>query len=49
VWIDMDKLDFTQGRPEMELQVERQIFSLNGEVSGLLKPAAPFVFGVNKS
>jgi penicillin V acylase-like amidase (Ntn superfamily) len=49
VWIDMDKLDFTQGRPEMELQVEKQIFSLNGEVSGQLKPAAPFVFGVNKS
>jgi hypothetical protein len=37
------------GLPEMELQVEKQIFWLNGEVSGLLKPAAPFVFGMNKS
>ncbi len=48
VWIDYDKLDFSQGRPEMELQVEQKIFSLNGDVSGQLQPAKPFVFGMNK-
>jgi choloylglycine hydrolase len=48
VWIDVDKLDFSQGRPELELQVEKQIFSLNGDVTSQLKPAPPFVFGMNK-
>ncbi|MFN3890959.1 MAG: linear amide C-N hydrolase [Beijerinckiaceae bacterium] len=48
VWIDMSKLDFTAGKPELELQVEKNIFSLNGDVSSLLKPAKPFVFGMNK-
>lgn len=48
VWIDYDKIGFSKGRPEMELQVEKKIFSLNGDVSGLLEPAKPFVFGVNK-
>jgi hypothetical protein len=48
VWIDYDKIDFSQGHPEMELQVEKKIFSLNGDVSSLLEPAKPFVFGMNK-
>lgn len=48
VWIDYDKLDFSQGRPELELQVEKQIFSLSGDVTGQLQPAKPFVFGANK-
>jgi choloylglycine hydrolase len=48
VWIDYDKMDFSQGRPELELQVEKRIFSLNGDVSDQLQPAKPFVFGMNK-
>jgi choloylglycine hydrolase len=48
VWIDYDKLDFSKGRPELELQVEKNIFSLNGDVSDRLQPAKPFVFGMNK-
>ena len=48
VWIDYDKLDFSKGRPELELQVEKNIFSLNGDVSDRLQPAKPFVFGTNK-
>lgn len=47
VWIDYNNLDFNEGRPEMELQVEKKIFSLNGDVSNLLEPAKPFVFGMN--
>jgi len=48
VWIDYDKIDFSKGRPEMELQVEKKILSLNGDVSSFLEPAKPFVFGMNK-
>jgi choloylglycine hydrolase len=48
VWIDWSKLDFTEGRPQMELAVEKAIFSLNGDVTGQFKEAAPFVFGSNK-
>jgi penicillin V acylase-like amidase (Ntn superfamily) len=48
VWIDISKLDFSRGQPEMELQVEKQIFSLNGEVTSQLSQAKPFVFGMNK-
>jgi penicillin V acylase-like amidase (Ntn superfamily) len=48
VWIDISKLDFTAGKPEMELQVEKQIFTLAGEVTGQFQPAKPFVFGMNK-
>lgn len=44
VWIDHDRLDFSQGRAELELRVEQRIFSLAGEVSGQLQQAAPFVF-----
>jgi choloylglycine hydrolase len=48
VWIDMSKLDFTKGQPEMELQVEKQIFTLSGDVTSRLEKAKPFVFGMNK-
>jgi penicillin V acylase-like amidase (Ntn superfamily) len=48
VWIDYSKLDFSKGRPEMELQVEKEIFSLNGDVTSQLEEAKPFVFGTNK-
>ena len=48
VWIDMSKLDFSTGQSEKELQVEKQIFSLNGEVTDRLAEAKPFVFGMNK-
>ena len=47
VWIDMTKLDFTAGKPEMELQIEKKIFSLNGDVTNQLANAKPFVFGMN--
>lgn len=48
VWIEYAKLDFSAGQPERELQVEKKIFSLNGDVTGQLEKAAPFVFGMNK-
>jgi len=48
VWIDYSKLDFSKGSGERELQVEKKIFSLNGDVTKLLQPAKPFVFGMNK-
>ncbi len=48
VWIDYDKIDFSEGVGEKELQVEKEIFSLSGDVTHLLQPAPPFVFGMNK-
>jgi penicillin V acylase-like amidase (Ntn superfamily) len=48
VWVDTTKLDFTAGKPEMELQVEKKIFSFTGDVTSQLESAKPFVFGVNK-
>jgi choloylglycine hydrolase len=48
VWIDYGKIDFSQGKPEMELKVEKEIFSLTGDVTGKLQAAKPFVFGMNK-
>ena len=48
VWIDWSTLDFSEGRPQMELPVEKSIFSLNGDVTSQFKEAAPFVFGANK-
>jgi hypothetical protein len=44
----MSQLDFTQGQPETELQVEKQIFSLNGDVTDRIEKAKPFVFGMSK-
>lgn len=49
VWVDINKLDFSKGRPEMELKVEREILQLNGDVTDKLKKAEPFVFGMNKN
>jgi choloylglycine hydrolase len=48
VWVDYSKLDFSKGTGERELQVEKKIFSLSGDVTNLLQPAKPFVFGMNK-
>ncbi len=48
VWVDYGKLDFSKGTPEMELQVEKKIFSLSGDVTNQLQPAKPFVFGMNQ-
>ena len=48
VWIDYSELDFSKGGSQKELQVEKEIFSLNGDVTGRLKRAKPFVFGMNK-
>jgi choloylglycine hydrolase len=48
VWIDTSELDFSEGKPEMELQVEKKIFSLNGNVTSQVQKATPFVFGMNK-
>jgi choloylglycine hydrolase len=47
-WIDYSKLDFSRGTSEMELPVEKKIFSLDGDVTGQLEKAKPFVFGMNK-
>jgi choloylglycine hydrolase len=49
VWVDINKLDFSKGAPQKELPVEKMIFSLNGDVTSLLVPAKPFVFGKAKS
>lgn len=48
VWVDYSKLDFSKGGAEKELRVEQEIFSLNGDVTGRLKDAKPFVFASNK-
>ncbi|MGE0023126.1 MAG: linear amide C-N hydrolase [Hyphomicrobium sp.] len=45
VWVDYDKLDFSEGSQELALAVESRIFSLNGNVTGQLEDAKPFVFG----
>jgi hypothetical protein len=41
-------MDFSEGGPEMELKVEKKIFELNGDVTGLFEPVAPMVFGRNE-
>jgi choloylglycine hydrolase len=48
VWIDYSKLDFNKANSEMELQVEKNILSLSGDVTSKLTKAKPFVFGKNK-
>lgn len=48
VWVNYDQMDFSEGQPEMELKVEKEIFELNGDVTGLFKPADPLVFGRNE-
>lgn len=48
VWIDVTKLDFNKGQPEMKLKVEKEIFKLNGDVTDKLEKTKPFVFGMNK-
>ena len=47
VWVNYDQIDFSAGKPQMELKVEKKIFALNGDVTGLLSPADPLIFGRN--
>jgi choloylglycine hydrolase len=47
VWVDYSKLDFREGGPELALPVEREIFSLSGDVTGRLEKAEAFRFGRN--
>jgi len=47
VWVNYNHMDFSEGRTEMELKVEKMIFELNGDVTGLFEPAEPMVFGRN--
>jgi choloylglycine hydrolase len=47
VWVDWSKLDFGKGSGERALAVEKEIFSLNGNVTARLARAKPFVFGMN--
>lgn len=49
VWIDYSKINFAKGSGQRELKVENRIFSLQGNVTKELRPAKPFVFGVNKT
>jgi choloylglycine hydrolase len=49
VWVNYDKMDFSAGKPEMELKVEKKIFTLNGDVTDLFEPAEPLIFGRNTS
>jgi choloylglycine hydrolase len=48
VWIDFDRIDFSQGRPEIELLVRRRIFPLNGDVTRELRVAPPFAVPMNR-
>jgi penicillin V acylase-like amidase (Ntn superfamily) len=48
VWIDTTKLDFGKGLDEQELQVEKKIMKLHGDVTSQFEKAKPFVFGVSK-
>lgn len=45
VWVNCDPIDFTAGGPQQELKVEKKDFDLNGDVTRLLGPAEPLVFG----
>jgi choloylglycine hydrolase len=47
VWVDITKFDFSASGQEMELQVEKKIFGLGGDVTSQLEQADPFVFGMN--
>jgi penicillin V acylase-like amidase (Ntn superfamily) len=48
VWVKYDRIDFSAGRPEMELKVKKLIFELNGDVTDRFQEAPPLVFGMNK-
>ena len=49
VWVDASRIDFSEGSGERELKVEKRIMGLHGDVTGLLEPAKPLVFGVSKA
>jgi len=48
VWIETSKLDFSKGRDEQELKVEKNILQLHGDVTSEFVKAKPFVFGMHK-
>lgn len=48
VWVDYSKIDFSSGKPELEFKVEKELFTVHGDVTARLQPAPPFVFGGNK-
>lgn len=48
VWVNYDQMDFSAGGPQMELKVEKKIFTLNGDVTSLFEPAEPLIFGRNE-
>lgn len=48
VWIETSKLDFSEGLDQQELEVEKNIFNLHGDVTKHFKKAKPFVFGMNR-
>jgi choloylglycine hydrolase len=45
VWIETQKLDYTQGLPQEELRVEKNILKYHGDVTNEFTKAEPFVFG----
>jgi hypothetical protein len=45
VWVNYDQIDFSAGGPQLELKVEEKVFELNGDVTPLLAPVDPFVWG----
>jgi choloylglycine hydrolase len=45
VWVNYDQIDFSAAGPQQELKVEEKIFELNGDVTPLLMPVDPFVWG----
>jgi choloylglycine hydrolase len=47
VWVNYDQINFSAGGPQRELKVEKMIFELNGDVTGLFEPADPLVFARN--
>lgn len=48
VWIETQKLDYTQGQPEQKLRVEKNILKYHGDVTSEFVDAEPFVFGTPK-
>ncbi len=48
VWIDLNQLDFSNGLDEQQLQVEKKILQLHGDVTSQFEKAKPLVFGINK-
>lgn len=48
VWIDLTRLDFGKGGSERNLDVEKRILTLHGDVTSEFQTAKPLVFGTGK-